>query len=423
MDQSLKTVVIGIISSFISGSLLIIIDRLILPNKKELIVGIFELSFICLILSFIFTLCFYSVSIIIDTKKTKLTPKTFGITAFVISFYFIYQIFPIYYYKEISNELINQVIKDPKKEKEYLLKLFNRNKNDMISAHSSHVLETTNWIRKIMEDKLILSILASIHPKTSTVPFTVNKYVMLSLEVMVKKNGIYLRSKFSELKIEIFPMLKFKFNTIIPELFISENEAIKIYTDKYSILSKDGKAHLCPQNNNFLLFVKNKKCKPLTSLAIMNFIANSKDRLWIVCDFDDEKYLFSPFNFRKPNNYLFNIFQDYLYKFRIDIAYIKFAKLNNQIFMNVITTAEFEGNDNWIILDDLDIIEPNHVNFVEWDEKFSLASFPLSDNEIIKIKEAKKITIRVKLKLMSKHLNISIPLTYFNSAFSKFEQL
>jgi len=431
-----KSFVITIISSIISGIFVLLLDKLLFPNKNEIVIGILGLLIIISFISILISISVYATSIFFNSENAHFSFKILLSSCIFVTFFFIYQIFPTFYYREICNELMHQMIQFPNEQKLSVLNFVNRSPIEKIHPDYPHVLENMLWISAIIKKKEILTSIAYIHPTTSTAPIKVNSYVMPNISEEVKRNGIYLKSKYSEAKITLLPKLKYKLSKSEEALFLSPNEAKSIFKKKYSFVETQNFV-LCPQKENYLLVVEDaKQCKPLTDLVIMDHLSNSKDKFWFVYDLENEKSLISPLEYRKPNHTIVRLYDLYYkYFFREnkkfvtkDLFYIRFIKFDKSIDLHVIINESYknfveEDEENWIVLDDVEIIEPDAIYKTRTDKNIFLSYCPLSEAEIKKIISAKKMSIHLKMKKFNDYVNLLIPLTYFEVAFQKFLKL
>lgn len=93
---------------------------------------------------------------------------------------------------------------------------------------------------------------------------------------------------------------------------------------------------------------------------------------------------------------------------------------NNGIKMNIITSFEMGGDENWLILDDEKIIQPNEINQPFSKGYYKMVYEDLSKTDIKHILSSKVLTIHAKKINTDKYLDHNIPLKNFEVGYQEF---
>ena len=407
-------------------------------EDSQIILGTIGLLIVAGVISIILTLC-VSLLLRLKNKKTRRPAKLMLTVSFLaVIIYFVYQIFLSYYYRIVGEELIASFV-DVDKElsaKESALRFISQTFGDKIDTTNNmpSVATSSLMIRGAMEKHELLTSLASLHPSTSTSPIIVNMFIFPLIKTEIKDDGLYLVFHFSG-NTRLFPGISYRFRANKDYLFMSKDDAIKIFNEKYKDVSMLG-GKLCPSEENYMYIIVDrdpKDCHPLSDKSIMEYLIKPRDTLWILRDTGYVQSLISPKKYWLQNNTLFGLMGMISEitgitpeKIEGDILLVNFEQNipESKIDFRVYYSFEIDGIDNGFILDDGEIVKPSEIDNVGEDagllaglfaDMFYM-SFDLTEELKNKLTAAKKMTIHIKKKDTEKYVGFDIPLNTFGEA-------
>lgn len=422
-----KSIIAGVLSSLIAGGGILLVDKLFISDNSEFAVGYIGLIIISLIIGFCFALLLKVFSSPEDkTFSPKPSIKVLLVSSLLIYGAFIYQIYPSYYYKTITDTVIDDLINYKTKHKEALLQIINQDLIDQINPMSYSTSQTAFITKKAMKKHSILSLIAMIHPSTYTSPIMLKSFIFMNISTNYQNDGIYLINTHKR-NIKIFSKFKYKAKKSYKKLLLSSDNAWKIYDNKYGNKNYNGST-LCPTKENYLRILVRGKCEPVTNKILLNFLSKPKDELWSLLLSTDYPRLISPNKYRHNKNLMSGISDMVLsmmkntkVKVTHDTFLLEFKNnFDGNPQLNVITSFKISGNKNWLILDEEYILQPDSINNEYIKGTYAMIYNKISEKDIEKIKKAKVLTIHVKKSGTRKYIKHNIPLTYFNIAYSEY---
>lgn len=421
-----NTLLTGIMSGFIAGLSVLLIDKFIIPKDTEIVVGNFGLIIISLTIGVFIAVVFTLIKNSEESILEGLSIKSILFSTILVLGFFIYQIFPSYYYKVIINGVINEFGNIEDNRKESALELINETLADKVSPMSYSSRHTISVTRAIMEEHMFLSSLAQLHPKTSTFPMLVKMFVFGSIEINYKDDGIYLESDYGN-EIKIFSKLKYKPVGESNLKYMSVQLAKKIIKEKF-----DNKDYLggkvCPTKEDFLLISMDKKCSPVTNKILLQFIAKPKSELWRLKKHSNYINLLSPEKFIEKKDLMSGIMDMVLANSKATVIsqglgekfILLFSHENDKIQLKVITSFKLQDKENWLILDDENILQPNSINNYFIEDYYYVLYENLSQKEIDLLLSSSELTFKYKNINSDKYNKHNMTLEYFDVAYNAF---
>lgn len=288
-----NNVIAGILSGLIAGAGVLIIDKILLPDGSEITLQKTGITIVSLVIGFCISLLFK----VLLTKKSENSSsipslKSIFISSLAVLFLLIYQIYPSFYYKKITDSVIKELTSLEKKHKEPILQIINQEMIDTINPMSHSSLEASSLTKRAMKKNYFLSLLAVIHPSIHTAPMMTKSFVFLNIKANYRNDGIYLENTHSR-NIKITDKFNYKTDRSYEVILLSIDNAKDIYNTKYGNKNHNG-GTVCPINDNYLRTLLRGNCEPATNKVLLKFLSKPKDELWQLLLSSDYPRLISP---------------------------------------------------------------------------------------------------------------------------------
>jgi len=203
--------------------------------------------------------------------------------------------------------------------------------------------------------------------------------------------------------------------------------AKKIIKEKF-----DNKDYLggkvCPTKEDFLLISMDKKCSPVTNKILLQFIAKPKSELWRLKKHSNYINLLSPEKFIEKKDLMSGIMDMVLANSKGTVIsqglgekfILLFSHENDKIQLKVITSFKLQDKENWLILDDENILQPNTINNYFIEDYYYVLYENLSQKEIDLLLSSSELTFKYKNINSDKYNKHNMTLEYFDVAYNAF---
>jgi len=419
-----NTLLTGIISGFIAGLSVLLIDKFIIPKDTEIIVGNFGLIIISLTIGVFIAVVFTLIKNSEESILEGLSIKSILFSTILVLGFFIYQIFPSYYYQVITSGVINEFKEIEDSKKESALKIINENIIDKINPLSYSSSNTIFMTKHVIKENPFLLLLAQLHPDVETHQMLVKAVVFLNISIEYKDDGVYLKNN-KEMKI----FSKFKYEPIekIDVKYMSIELAKDIMKEKFIDKEYLG-GKICPTKEDFLLISMDKKCTPVTNKILLQFIAKPKSELWRLKKHSNYINLLSPEKFIEKKDLMSGIMDMVLANSKATVTsqglgekfILLFSRENDKIQLKVITSFKLQDKENWLILDDENILQPNTINNYFIEDYYYVLYENLSQKEIDLLLSSSELTFKYKNINSDKYNKHNMTLEYFDVAYNAF---
>ncbi|CAA6819538.1 MAG: Unknown protein [uncultured Sulfurovum sp.] len=421
-----NTLITGIISGVVAGLSVLLIDKFIIPKDTEIVVENFGLIITSLVIGTFVAIVFRLIKSSEEGILEGLSIKSILFSSMLVFGFFIYQIFPSYYYKVIISGVINEFANIEDNRKESALELINETLADKVSPMSYSSRHTISVTRTIMEKHMFLSSLAQLHPKTSTLPMLVKMFVFGSIAISYKDDGIYLESDYGN-EINIFSKFKYKpveqSNIKYMSIALAKDIMKEKFIDKEYLGGK-----VCPTKEDFLLISMDNGCSPVTNKILLEFIAKPKSELWRLKKHSDYINLLSPEKFIEKKDLMSGIMDMVLANSKGTVIseglgekfILLFSQEDKKIQLKVITSFKVKDKENWLILDDESILQPDSINNYFTEDYYYVLYESLSSKEIDLLLSSSELTFKYKNINSDEYNKHNMILEYFDEAYRAF---
>jgi len=420
-----NNILAGIISGFIAGITILLIDKLMIPKDVDIVIENFGLIGTSLIIGIFIAIMYSLMKNNEDSIFENLSFKSITFSVLIVFSFFIYQIFPSYYNYVITNGVIKKFQEVDDAKKVSALKYINENFIDRIMPFSYSSSQTLILTKTVMKEHPFLLLLASIHPDSTTSHMIMKATVFLNLSIEYQNDGIYLLNN-CENNIKIFSKFKYKAFDDKNYLFIKIDLAKKIMKTKFGDKDYLG-GQVCPLKEDYLLVSMNKKCEPVTNKILLQFLSKPLDELWRLKISSLEKTLLSPENFIEKKNLMSGILEMALQGSGGKVVglgekfILVFTYKDNTYQVKMITSFKLKGNENWLIIDDEIILQPTNINNF-YTDGYYYTVYHLNKNQIKELLKGSELAFKFKSENSDKYRKHKLSLEYFDVAYKAFDK-